>query len=119
MKSIDPYLTRVYDEDRYNCLHLVDEAWRGVVGGDIRDRLNQLLAARAHRRPDWALKRGFRVLPGPVEPCLVVMRRPLVQPHIGLFLRGRVLHINELGVEFQPLEVASRGYKTTRFYQPC
>ena len=119
MKSIDPYLTRTYDEDKYNCLHLIVEAWLGLYNQDIRARLDQLTAARAHRRPDWALKRGFRILRAPVEPCLVVMRRPSVQPHIGLYLRGRVLHINELGVEFQPLDVASRGYKTTRFYQPC
>ena len=44
------------------------------------------------------------------------MHRPGAAAHVGLFLRGRVLHIKQSGVEYQPLDVAIMGFKTHRFY---
>jgi hypothetical protein len=45
------------------------------------------------------------------------MQRPKTPPHIGVFLRGKVLHLKESGAEFQPLDVASFGFTKMGFYK--
>lgn len=116
--SIDKFLDRQFNEDSYNCLHFACEAWLDLTGQDIRQRLDDLLAVpAAQRRIGRAYTADFKRLDRPHSPCLVLMQRPRSTPHIGVYVRGRVLHIREEGVEFQPLNVATLGFKRVRFYQ--
>ena len=48
---------------------------------------------------------------------VVFMRDKNEGSHIGLFYEGKVLHLGEYFVEYQPIEVATRGYKEVRFYR--
>jgi hypothetical protein len=60
--------------------------------------------------------RRFQKLEHPESPCFVVMQRSKTQPHIGIFYRGRVLHMKETGVEYQPIPVVRRYFTKIGFY---
>lgn len=92
--------------------------WDSEAQGDIRPALTGLLAPVAARRPSWSLKRELVALAAPVSPCIVLMRRPRTTPHVGIYLRGRVLHITQHGVHYVALDIATLGFKVVGFYAP-
>lgn len=114
--SVDRFLNRTYHRDEYNCAHFAAEVWAYETGDDIGAALTGFLAPMRDRQADWSLRRDLRALAFPVSPCLVLMRRPRTTPHVGVYLRDRVLHITESGVVFQPLEIATLGFKVVGFY---
>lgn len=117
IQSVDKYLNRSYNRDFYSCLDFARDVWLDHTGIDIRERLSSLFAPVQDRRLCGHI--DFKRSECPVDPCLVVMQRKHAIPHVGVYLRGRVLHIVEHGVEYLPLDVASRGFATVRFYLPC
>jgi len=114
--SIDPLFSKRYDRQAYNCAHFLVDAWRHVTGEDLGDRLAGFLRPPAARAVDWGQRHGFAPLDRPCSPCIVAMHRPRTVPHVGMFYRSRVLHLHERGVEYQPLDVASRGFTKLRYY---
>lgn len=120
MTSVDRWLSASHRGDDYNCLHFARDVWLHEVGEDIGERLGLLVdAASADRRimPSRAAVRAFRKLSRPEDPCLVLMRRPRAQPHAGVYLRGRVLHLTERGAEFHEPAVAARGFVEVEYYR--
>jgi hypothetical protein len=117
--SIDAYLDR-RPRPGYNCLDFTREVWTGLFGDeDVRQRLDELCAG-VHAEDGRVILgpvRGFRRLARPESPCFVVMQRSRVQPHVGIFYNGRILHMKETGVEYQPLQVAQRYFTKIGFYR--
>jgi hypothetical protein len=114
--TVDHFLSRRYHEVSYNCLHFTREVWMSLTGDDIGDRLSALWdhpSARRARRGDLS---QFRRLDRPQNPSLVLMHRPRCAPHAGVFLRGRILHLTEMGAEFLTPELATRGFKSWSCY---
>lgn len=115
--SIDEFFHKCYNRQSYNCAHFVCDVWMRVTGVSIDRTLEGFLHPPSARRADPALRRAFVRLGQPVSPCIVLMQRAKSAPHVGVYLNGRVLHIHEHGVEFQPVDVASRGFDRVRFYK--
>ena len=115
--SIDPFFNRVYDKSKYNCAHFVAEVWQHLTGDDIHDFLKGFLLPPRERYVKSGVRHNFEKLGKPTSPCIVLMRKPCLAPHVGLFYQGRVFHINEMGVQFQPLNVATRGFTKLSFYK--
>jgi hypothetical protein len=118
MPSIDPFLSRI-PKPGYNCLDFTREVWSALFEGDVRARLDALCAGvhDANGRIVLSGVKGFTRLEKPTSPCFVVMQRNKVQPHIGIFYQGRILHLMDRGVEFQPLQVARRYFTKIGFYR--
>lgn len=115
--SVDRYFARRYDARTYNCLHFACDVWRDETGEDLSGRLAGLLGEPEERRVRREHLRAFERLAEPRSPCLVLMHSPREAPHVGVFLRGKVLHLSaERGVEFAPVEVATRGFRTVRYF---
>lgn len=114
--SIDAFFHRSYNRETYNCAHFVCDVWESVTGERIDHRIDGLLKPSSSRHADFGLRRRFRKLVQPESPCIVLMHRKGNAPHVGIFVRGKVMHIHELGVEFQPVDVASRGFNKIGFY---
>jgi hypothetical protein len=49
----------------------------------------------------------------------VLMQRPRHIPHVGVYTKGSVFHIRRAGAQYVPIEVASLGFTTVRYYVPC
>ncbi|NMK45516.1 hypothetical protein [Achromobacter sp. Bel] len=112
--SIDFLLSREYDRKTYNCLHFAADAWEHLTGD-----------ARLHQVEEWdfqagrlsALFRDLRRQRGPtVEPSLVLMEALGGGSHIGVCLRGRLLHLTEGGAQFLLIEALAASYINMRFY---
>ena len=59
----------------------------------------------------------FEKIPEPIDPCIVLFKRNRVLPHVGIYVRGKVLHLPERSNgKFEPLEIASLGFIDTGFY---
>lgn len=114
--NIDEFFNRQYDEDSYNCAHFVCEVWAKLTGESITDAMRGFLQPAQARQAAFSLRRYFDKLDRPESPCIALMQRPRAAPHVGIYLRGRILHITELGVEFLPADVASRGFVTIKYY---
>lgn len=114
--SVDKYFNRTYSARDYNCAHLVCEVWKDLTGHDIADTLQGFLTAPVTRRAQLSRLRTLRIVAEPCTPCIVFMQRRKCAPHVGIWVRGRVLHILEnTGVQFQHLEVATLGFTRVRF----
>lgn len=116
-QSVDHYLLlgRVFDAKRYDCLDFAREVWAAEVGEDLKARLAGAFG------PDRHIERrhlkAFQRLDGPSDPCLVLMEWPTRLPHIGIFLRGRVLHLARTGAQFEPLADVARDCSRLGFYR--
>jgi hypothetical protein len=114
--SIDKFLGKVYNKNTYNCAHFVVEVWEHLTKRDISDAFACFLLPEKERTASMSIRNHFTKLEKPVNLCIVLMQRPRTEPHVGLFYNNRVLHINEKGVQFMPLEIASFGYNKIGFY---
>lgn len=115
--SVDDFMDRRYKPLTYDCLHFTREVWLAATGEDIGDRLGTLLGRGDARKVSREHRRVFVRLTAPEDPCLALMRRPRSAPHIGVYIRGRVLHISERGVEFMPPPVAGRGFSSLSYFR--
>jgi len=114
--SVDRYLDRRYHRRDYHCLTFSSEVWLAETGQDIVQQLAGLMGQASTRKISRDHVNAFARHDTPQDPCLVLFQRPRTAPHVGVYLRGRVLHITDQGVEYQPIDVASRSFETVRFY---
>ena len=112
--SIDFLLGRAYDRKTYNCLHFAADAWEHLTGDR---RLHQVKEEDLAAGRLSALFRGMRKLPGPsVLPSIALMENLDGDAHIAVCVRERLLHINESGASFFPVEAQTALYRKMRFY---
>lgn len=107
--SVDPYLARQYLPGRYDCWDMLREAWGELTGFDIGPRPPAPAAA-------LAIWRKFDRLPGPASPAIALMRHRRLVSHVGLFWRGRVLHIRPEGARYEAVDRAALGFSEVGFY---
>lgn len=112
--SIDALLDRVYDRQSYNCLHFAGECWTHLTGDDRLSRVREsTLAAQGL----VALFRGMKKRVYPTqEPSIALMETLDGRLHIGVCWKFRLLHINEAGCQFLPVDAMKVLYKHMRFY---
>lgn len=106
--GIDHLLGREHGGASYNCLHFADEVWAHEAGESLAARMGGTLRG---------LLSGFERLDAPVSPCLVLMRRPRSEAHVGVYLRGRVAHLTERGARLEEVELAALGFNDVRYYR--
>lgn len=114
---LDQFFFKRYNKDRYNCGHFVAEVWKVVTGQSIDTAMGSFLRPASERDAPASIRAHFSRILAPDAPCIVLMTRPHSEPHVGIYLDGKVLHIHEYGTEFQPLDVASRGFRKVKFYK--
>lgn len=113
MKSVDPYLDRRWRRGEYTCLDHASEVWAALTGEPLHEDVRAFLERRTLGR---AARLRIRRLPGPVDPCVVLFRNA-AGSHLGVYLRGRVLHLSErAGAQFVPLHVARISFTSVKFY---
>lgn len=107
-KSIDPFLNRVRKQG-YNCADFAAEVWEYLTNMPAKYLVE-----------DWAIKSRSRIrrILYPANPCIIIMYAKRTIPHVGIFVRGRVIHLADAGAEYQLVEVATRSYRNHRFYVP-
>lgn len=110
MSSVDKYFGQVYDRQTNNCLHLAARVWADETGQEFQGVFEFL-----HGKCSLSTARKFTKLEKPVSPCIVIFKGG-EDLHVGIYLRGKILHFAEDGVQYQPLHVVSLGFLETVFY---
>jgi len=105
-----------YHIENYNCAHFVCDAYELATGSSIREQMQGFLLPM--RNVPVSTKAVLKRLDSPENNCLVWMRDSHKNPHVGIMLNGKVLHLTESkGVQYVKLEVVASEYKTIRFYK--
>lgn len=116
-KSIDVFFHKKYNKDTYNCAHFASEVWEYLCNESISKSLGNFLLPFNQRTADMSLRHSFKKLKEPESPCIVLMQRHRCNAHVGVYVRGKVLHIQEHGVEFLPLNLVAIGFDKIGFYK--
>jgi hypothetical protein len=115
--AVDTFLDRVPRAD-YKCFDFVREVWRESFGVDLGDQLKGLSAALDDRRIKASEVKGFTKLENPVDPCFVIFQRHRTTPHIGIWHKGRVLHLQGgASAQFSRLKDIARRYTKVSYYK--
>jgi hypothetical protein len=111
---IDDLLQCSYSES-FNCWDFALLAWERLTGKKL-PRVLEGHTLPAMRAALDECKVSFKPIEAPISPCFVLFERNVTAPHIGVFYKGRVLHMNERGAFWVPISDAARGYQRTSYY---
>lgn len=115
--SIDKFFARRYNSKTYNCAHFVAEVWQELTGQDLQELLHGFLCGPTTRQVSLSDLRAVRLLERPAHRCLVAATAPAHhEAHVGVWLSGKVLHLTNHSVQYQPLDVFSLGFTRIRFF---
>jgi hypothetical protein len=114
LASVDQFLTRRRRRRRYDCRHFLREVWMAHTGEDLLERLPVLFGERPTVLANEI--REVRRLRVPSDPCVVVFKRGL-ERHVGMFLRGNVLHLPGATPRFERIDIAMIGFQSVRYYR--
>lgn len=115
--SLDSLFKMEYDEENCNCLHLFCAAWKLWQGDDLSDLLAGLLTSTQNRYLSYKTRHYFEPIKNPETPCMIEMESKGQAPHVGFYHNGFVMQMTQQGVQNQPLEISTRGYKKINYYR--
>jgi hypothetical protein len=116
--SIDRFFGKIYSKANYNCAHFSIEVMKYFTGVDASEVIHGVLCAPSKRKLDITDSSRIKILAKPVSPCFVLMKRRLGDSHIGVWYKGKVLHLLESSsVQYVPFDIASIGFTRFRFFQ--
>ena len=111
--SLDIFLDREYDFNKYNCSHFVADVWKHLTGeyiGDICDAF-----VNSELDVYFNLFRQRKKLCIPETPCVVFMQADKVVPHAGIYIDGRVIHLTQQGAKFEDLCMLKVYYRLSYY----
>lgn len=112
--SFDDLFNKKFNKNNYTCADFVCEAWKELTGFEIKNKFGSFL--KPNGKINFKARRDFKRLEKPESPCVVLMLDKKRSPHVGIFYKNKVIHIKESHVEYQPLNIVSRGFEQVRFY---
>ena len=113
--NVDAWLTRQPRGE--NCWQAVQAIWLELTGVDLGDRTPERMAKEALIGRFASDVPGFVRHRSPVDPSIVLMQSPGTVPHVGVYVRGKVLQLWAGRYSFLPLPSATAGWKEVGFYR--
>jgi hypothetical protein len=117
MIKVDYFLNRRFTA-RYTCWDFVREVWKQMTGVDIGDRTPPVFQEMALNAAVKQAIPDFQELVAASDPCIVLFERDRMEPHIGVYLKRRVLHLRRTGAAFEELRFARMGFARARYFVP-
>lgn len=117
----DDYQGKRFDLRHYNCWHFAREVWRDMTGVDVGDMTPAELGRDALARAAAAAANGprfRRAVPQQHGPFLALAERRHRMPHVGVYMRSRILSLTEAGVRFQTIPEFAEGFTSVSFFVP-
>lgn len=118
MFTIDAYLRKKFHITNYNCWHFVRDVWQELTGTTLYDftpahTSKAELELAAHD----AVQHFVQVERGPgCGPLIVLMQQTKTAPHVGVLIKGKVLHLKPCGAAYEAFDVARIGFSKVSFY---
>lgn len=115
--SVDKYLNKSFSYKNYNCYHFVRDIWLELTGVDLGDQVPKDPGTEAYNQKALQVANTLTELPSPQDPSIVLFRRARLEPHIGVYLNGKVLHLTRHGAYYMALGQVSAGYPKVTYYK--
>lgn len=116
MFRVDPYLAKEYNRKSYNCWHMAKDIWLELTGVDLKHLVPEDSTIEAHNRHTVEAATSLKRVDNLQDPCLVLMQRQRLEPHVGVYYKGQLLHLNNHGAQYRPLEHITVPYPTVTYY---
>jgi hypothetical protein len=117
MFTVDKYLKKPFDIVNYNCWDFIRDVLIDLKGVDVDCRTPNPPTREAMRVAFATQENQFKRLGKPEDGCIVLFSRPKSTPHVGVFYKGKVLHLEKNGAHYQPLDIVKLGFKNIRYYE--
>lgn len=114
---VDRFLQKEFSYRDYNCFHFVRDVWLELTGNDLGDQTPQSPGVDTYNQKALLVANTLLALAMPEDPSIVLLQRDRLEPHVGVFYKGRVLHLNRKGAYYMPLSQVTPGYTTVGFYK--
>lgn len=114
--NFDKYFDKVYDDSKYNCAHFACEVWKDLTGDDLSRPLTGALEGWGMRRLRAHTLKVLKPLRAPQAPCLALFQAGHRNPHVGIFIDNKILHLTENGVNWSSVENVMLSFNRVRFY---
>ena len=113
--SVEKYLFDTFDLHNRNCWHFACDVWADLTGLRLHSSIEDFHLSALQ---GYALKqsRCLRPIAAPCSPCLVLMQRERIQPHVGVYVGGKLLHLKESGAAYVDLQHVTALYPKVSFY---
>lgn len=117
MLEVDKYIQKRHSMKDYNCWDFIREVWIDLTGIDIGHRTPTNLSRKAMKERFEKEEYQFKRLTVLQDPCLLLFKRNKILPHVGVYYKGKVLHLPEKSNgKYEPLDIASLGFQEVRYY---
>jgi len=118
MVSVDKYLSKKHHMRDYNCWDFIREVWLDLKGEDIGHRTPPSGSRKDMIEKFAQEEREFVRLEKAEDPCIVLFLRDKMLPHVGIYVRGKVLHLPEKSYgRYEQLALVGLVFKEIRFYR--
>ena len=116
MIKVDDFLDRVRGPN-YRCFDFVREVWLCSFGEDIAVRLKGFLGAMSQRKFLLSDIKQCKRLKAAVDPCFILFQSDnSLVPHVGIWYRGKVLHLAAGAAEYQPFDVVAKRFTRVSYF---
>lgn len=115
---VDRWLDRKFQPGPhgYNCFAFARDVWVELTGVDLGQQTPEHRSAALYQDRALQVANTLQPLEKPASPCLVLLLGARTEPHVGVYYRNKILHLNEKGVYYQPLSDI-QGNREARFYK--
>lgn len=115
--NIDKYLGKTFNYRHYNCYHFVRDVWLELTGVDLGEQAPETLSVESYTEKALQVANTLQRLDRPTDPSIVLLQRSRIEPHIGVYVGGKVLHLTRTGAYYMSLNQVTPGYPTVSFYK--
>lgn len=114
---VNPYLDRTFNDRKYNCYDFVREVWKDITGIDLGAQTPDVKSVTTYTDRSFLVASSLQELLSVQDPCIVLLLRKRMIPHIGIYVQGKVLHLSKNGPHYVPLSSAAASFTTVKFYK--
>lgn len=114
---IDDYLLKEFHPTKYNCWDFTRDVWKELTGTDLGQQTPSVHTPKDYTDRALQVANTLTRLDQVADPCIVLFQRRRISPHVGVYYRGRVLHLDSRGAKYLPLDQVSATYTTVTYYQ--
>lgn len=114
---IDDYLNREFRRHSYNCWDFVRDIWKDLTGVDLGHQTPNDPSVGSYTQRALEVASRLTPLESVEDPCIVLFQRKRLAPHVGVYYRGKVLHMNPRGAEYRALDQVSANFTSVQFYR--
>ena len=117
MFSVDKYLANSFRHRTYNCFDFVRDIWLELTGTDLGRQTPEESSISVYTEKALKVANTLIKLDSCEDPCIVLFQRARLEPHVGVYHKGKVLHLSRSGAYYIALDQVSAGYTNVSFYK--